>query len=138
MIMNRPFPPCRKRATPVIPDRHCHDLPTMTFLYLCSDQMGDGDPALGRLLMTKFLAQLAVSDTPVDMIGCVNGGVKLTTEGSAVIDSLRALADRGARIATCATCLDHLGLTDKLLIGATGTMEQSVRAMAMADKIIRP
>ena len=110
----------------------------MTLLYLCSDQMGSGDPDLGRLLMKNFLAQLAASDTPVDMIGCVNSGVNLTTGGSEVLDSLQTLADRGARIATCGTCLDHLGLTDQLTIGAVGTMEQSVQAMAMADKIIQP
>ena len=98
----------------------------MTFLYLSSDQMGQGDAALGRKLMTLFLGRLAASDTPIDVVGCVNSGVRLTTEGSEVIPYLEALAARGARIASCGTCLDHLGLREKLLIGEVGTMEQSV------------
>jgi len=110
----------------------------MTLLYLNSDQMGNGDEELGRKLMKLFLAKLAASTTPVDLVGCVNSGVRLTTEGSDVIVHLEALMTRGARIATCGTCLEHLGLKDKLLIGEVGTMEQSVQAMAMADKVIHP
>jgi selenium metabolism protein YedF len=110
----------------------------MTLLYLNSDQMGSGDAELGRMLMKNFLAKLAASATPIDLVGCVNSGVRLTTEGSEVIDHLQSLKARGARIATCGTCLEHLGLEDKLLIGDVGTMEQSVQAMAMADKIIHP
>jgi succinyl-CoA synthetase beta subunit len=93
---------------------------------------------LGRKLMKIFLAELAASATPVDLVGCVNSGVRLTTAGSEVIEDLKALQARGARIATCGTCLEHLGLEDKLLIGGVGTMEQSVQAMTMADKVIRP
>ena len=110
----------------------------MTLLYLNSDQMGSGDEQLGRKLMKIFLAKLAASATPIDLVGCVNSGVRLTTAGSEVIEDLKALQARGARIATCGTCLEHLGLTDKLLIGEIGTMEQSVQAMAAADKVIRP
>jgi selenium metabolism protein YedF len=117
-----------------------HPPPTdpMTLLYLNSDQMGSGDEALGRKLMQLFLAKLSASATPIDLVGCVNSGVRLTTEGSEVIEYLEALKARGARIATCGTCLEHFGLAAKLLIGEVGTMEQSVQAMAMADKVIRP
>ena len=110
----------------------------MTFLYLSPDRMGSGDAALGRRLLELFLEKLAASGTQVDLVGCVNGGVQLTTEGSAVIESLRALEARGARIATCGTCLDHFGLRDKLAIGEVGTMEQSVEVMASAERVIRP
>ena len=110
----------------------------MTFLYLNSDQMGGGDEILGRKLLQIFLEKLAASTIPIDLIGCVNSGVRLTTEGSDVLAHLETLMARGARIATCNTCLEHLGLEDKLLIGEVGTMEQSVQVMAMADKVIRP
>jgi selenium metabolism protein YedF len=111
----------------------------MTLLYLNSDQMGSGqDEQLGRLLLRNFLAQLAASATPIHLVGCVNSGVRLTTQGSEVIAHLETLMARGARIATCGTCLEHLGLKDKLLIGEVGTMEQSLQAMVMADKVLRP
>jgi selenium metabolism protein YedF len=110
----------------------------MTFLYLSSDRMGNGDDELGRLLMKNFLAFLAESDTRIDSVGCVNDGVRLTTEGSQVLYSLRVLSERGARITSCVTCLEHLGLDGKLRIGDVGTMPQTVEAMSAADKIIQP
>ena len=109
----------------------------MTFLYLNSDKMGDGDPALGSKLMLAFLKNLAASDTPVDLVGCVNDGIRLTSEGSAALPYLKELESRGAQIATCGTCLDHMGMQDRLAIGVVGNMEQTVQVMASADKIIR-
>jgi selenium metabolism protein YedF len=110
----------------------------MTFLYLNSDKMGEGDAELGRKLMKIFLAKLAESNVQVDLVGCVNNGIYLTTEGSEVLDSLKRLEQKGARIATCGTCLDHLNRREKLLIGEVGAMDQTIQVMAMADKIIRP
>ncbi|MDD4857761.1 MAG: sulfurtransferase-like selenium metabolism protein YedF [Candidatus Krumholzibacteria bacterium] len=110
----------------------------MTFLYLCSDQLGIGESELGRKLLEMYLDKLAHSDVKIDAVGCVNAGVFLTTEGSRVIDSLRALEKRGARIASCGTCLDHYNIREKLLIGQVGTMDQTVQIMGAADKIIRP
>ncbi len=110
----------------------------MNFLYLNSDKMGEGDPELGRKLLVIFLEKLAASDARIDMVGCVNSGVYLTTEGSPVLGSLQKLADRGARIATCGTCLDYHGLRDRLCIGEVGTMDDAVQMMMMADRVIRP
>jgi len=109
----------------------------MTLLYLNSDMMGIGDPQLGRKLLKLFLNKLAESDTKIDVVGCVNAGVLLTSEGSEVLDSLKKLEDKGTQIATCGTCLDHLNLHDKLQIGEVGTMDQTVQVMATADRIIR-
>lgn len=110
----------------------------MTMLYLNSDQMGSGDPDLGKKLLRIFLEKLAASDVQVDLVGCVNSGIYLTSEGSEVLGSLQKLAERGARIATCGTCLDHLHLREKLQIGEVGTMDQTVQIMATVDRIIRP
>ena len=110
----------------------------MTFLYLNSDCMGSGDPELGRKLMRSFLSELAQSKVEIHVIGCVNSGINLTTKGSEVIDSLKTLQDKGARISTCGTCLDHHNRRDDLLIGEIGSMEMTVQIMAQADKVIRP
>jgi selenium metabolism protein YedF len=110
----------------------------MTFLYLNSDQMGNGEPELGRKLLGIFLETLAQSNLKVDLIGCTNSGIFLTTEGSPVIESLKMMEKKGSKIATCATCLDHLNRRDKLLIGQVGTMDQTVQIMATAERIIRP
>lgn len=110
----------------------------MTFLFLNSDRMGGGDDELGRRLLVLFLQKLAASDTRVDLVGCVNGAVFLTTEGSPVLESLRALEAKGARIATCGTCLDHHGLRDDLAIGEVGSMGDTVGVFATAERVIAP
>lgn len=110
----------------------------MTFLYLNKDTMGDGDPALGKKLLRIFLKKLADSDIQIDMIGCVNAGIALTTEPGDALESLKRLEAKGARIATCGTCLDHYGQRDQLLIGEVGSMDQAVQIMGQADKIICP
>jgi selenium metabolism protein YedF len=110
----------------------------MTFLYLSSDRMGNGDDKLGRRLLQAFLGKLADSGVPVDLVGCVNSGVALTTAAGPALEALRRLETTGARIASCGTCLDHFNLRQALLIGEVGTMDGTVKVMAEADRVIRP
>lgn len=110
----------------------------MVLLYLNSDRMGQGDDVLGRKLLLALLKELAASDVQVDLVGCVNDGVRLTSKGSAALESLEALAAKGARIASCGTCLDHLGIREDLAIGEVGNMAQTVQVMATAERILRP
>lgn len=110
----------------------------MHVLYLNSDKMGEGDAELGRKLLLIFLEKLAASDTRIDAVGCVNGGIRLTTEAGPALESLQKLAARGARILTCGTCLDYHGRRDSLLIGEVGDMNGTVAMMATAERIIRP
>lgn len=111
----------------------------MNLLYLSADHMGEGpDPELGRRLLRSFLARLVESDVRIDAVGCVNGAVFLTTEEGPALESLRALAAKGARVASCKTCLEHHGRLDRVLVGGVGTMEQSVALLATADRVIRP
>ncbi len=110
----------------------------MTFLYLNSDEMGRGEPALGKKLLKSFLTELAKSDIQIDFVGCVHSAINLTTEGSEVLESLKALEERRATIASCGTCLDHYGLRDKVIIGQIGSMDATVTMMADADRVIKP
>lgn len=110
----------------------------MVLLYLNSDRMGSGDDTLGRKLLRLFLEKLAASEVVVDFVVCLNGGVFLTTQGSEVLASLKALEARGARIATCGTCLEYHGLKEKLAIGVVGGMPQTVELFATAERIIAP
>ncbi|MBL7052988.1 MAG: sulfurtransferase-like selenium metabolism protein YedF [Candidatus Marinimicrobia bacterium] len=110
----------------------------MTFLCLNSDKMGEGDQELGKKLLVSFLKNLAKSDIQIDIIGCVNSGVFLTTAENPALKHLRTLEEKGAQIASCITCLEHYNLKNNLLIGGIGTMEQSVQMMATADRVIKP
>jgi len=110
----------------------------MTFLYLNSDKMGEGDPQLGKKLLVKFLEELLKTGEKIDVIGCLNAGINLSTKGSTVIDTLKEFEKRGTKIATCGTCLEYHHKKEELLIGEIGSMAQSVSVMLQADKIIRP
>ncbi len=110
----------------------------MTLLYLNSNTMGSGNDVLGEKLLVTFLKELAASSANIDLIGVVNGGVTLTTQPGEALVALKTLEERGAQIATCGTCLDFHGLRDKLLIGAVGSMKQTIEVMTTADRIIRP
>lgn len=109
----------------------------MTFLYLNKDTMGFGNPELGRKLLVSFLKNLVESEQKIDMIGCVNSGISLTTEAGEVLELLKILESRGTNIATCGTCLDYHGKRDKLLIGMVGSMPQMVEIIGKADKVIQ-
>ncbi len=110
----------------------------MNVLYLNSDKMGEGDDELGRKLLLIFLEKLVAADARIDAVGCVNGGIRLTTEEGPALASLQTLAARGARILTCGTCLDHHGKRESLLIGEVGGMDDTVAMMMTAERIIRP
>jgi selenium metabolism protein YedF len=110
----------------------------MTLLYLVSDKLGEGDATLGKKLLLSFLKELAAHETKVDVIGCVNSAIFLTTEGSTALDVLKEFEARGTRIASCGTCLDHYGKREAVRIGEVGTMTMSVDVMIAADKVIRP
>jgi hypothetical protein len=71
----------------------------MTFLILKSATMGSGTGCgLGEKLLASFLEQLVKSETRVDAVACLNGGVFLTTQDGPALGSLRALEARGARV----------------------------------------
>ena len=65
----------------------------------------------------------------------VNTGVRLTTEGSEVLDDVRALESTGVQIPSCVTCLDYLGLADKLEVGRATNMNDTVDALMTADRV---
>lgn len=100
--------------------------------------MGEGDKELGKKLMISFLRELAESSVQIDVIGCVNSAIHLTTKGSEALDYLKQLQEDGTRISSCKTCLEYYNKLDDLVIGEVGAMDKTVQIMAMADKVIRP
>lgn len=108
----------------------------MTMLLLTSDRLGEGDEPLGKKLMKNFLAQVAEQGTPVDRVALLNRAVYLACEGSEVLESLRAIEARGAKVRSCITCLEHYGLDTRLAAGEIGTMAETVQALGEADKVI--
>ena len=103
-----------------------------------SDKMGEGSEELGKVLIKAFFFALTQQDELPGTIIFYNGGVKLSTEGSPVLEDLKNLQDAGTKIFTCGTCLNFYGLTDSLKIGEVTNMYDIVDMQMKAAKIIRP
>jgi selenium metabolism protein YedF len=108
-----------------------------SIVFIGSDQMGQGDLKLGQILMKNFLFTLTESDTTPDAIYFVNNGVKLTIDGSDVIEALEELANRGVDIASCGLCLEYFGAKESLVVGRISNMLELVNALQGDGNIIR-
>lgn len=107
-------------------------------LILKSSGLGDGEPDLGHRLMNGFLNALQASGTLPARIVCLNSGIFLTTRGSPVKVLLDGFAEAGVEILSCSTCLDYYGRTDKLIIGKSTNMKDTVAAMLKFPRILTP
>jgi selenium metabolism protein YedF len=107
-------------------------------VYVSSDQMGMGDQELGSILIRAFLKTLKdVNPKPKKLI-FVNSGVKLTTEGSDAIESIKELEAMSMVVLSCGTCLDYYRLKDKLQVGIVSNMFDIASSLMEADRVIKP
>ena len=105
-------------------------------LVIPNDQMGRGNQELGTILVRSFLHTLTdVSPRPDKMI-FFNTGVKLTVEGSQVIEDLQTLGKDGVEILVCGTCLDFFGLKDKIAAGQVSNMYTIAETMLSAGRLV--
>ena len=109
-----------------------------TVVVLSADVMGTGDDTLGRALMKGFVYALTQLDEAPDTVLLYNGGAKLSVEGAETVADLQTLAEAGAEILTCGTCLNHYGLTEKLAVGSVTNMYVIAETLSKAGKVIRP
>jgi selenium metabolism protein YedF len=106
-------------------------------MVLCAtDRMGVGDDVLGKKLMINFLRTLKEMGPELWRLVFVNNGVKLTIDGSEVLDDLQAFDKNGLKILVCGTCLDHFDLLERKQVGETTNMLDIVTAMQLADKVV--
>lgn len=109
-----------------------------TVVVLASDEMGHGDPVLGRVLMKGFVYALTEQERLPDTILLYNGGAHLSCEGSDSLEDLKKLEEQGTEILTCGTCLNHYGLTEKLAVGSVTNMYQIAEILTGASKVVKP
>ena len=101
-----------------------------------SDRLGFGDDTLGLQLMANFLRTLKEMGDELWRLVFVNNGVKLTIEGSEVLEDLKAYESEGLKILVCGTCLDHFDILGKKQVGETTNILDIVTAMQLADEVI--
>jgi len=107
-------------------------------VYINSNFLGVGEEALGAILMRAFLKVLLdLKPIPSKLI-FINSGVRLTSEGSEVLETLQSLSTKGVDVLSCGTCLDFYGLKEKLKAGIVSNMYDIARSLLEADRLIRP
>lgn len=106
-------------------------------IIISSSFLGSGDDKLGAVLMKSYLYALSESDNlPKDLI-FINGGVKLTSEDSDCLDSIKKIQENGVNILSCGTCLDFYNLKEKLAVGEITNMYTIVEKMNKASNTIK-
>jgi selenium metabolism protein YedF len=106
-------------------------------LVVPSEFMGRGEhEELGQILIRGFLHTLnEVSPLP-NVIIFFNSGVKLTVEGSPVLEDLCNLEAQGVQILICGTCLGYYGLKEKVAVGEISNMYTIAETMLQAGRVV--
>lgn len=107
-----------------------------TVCLVARNGLGEAPGDLQRILAVNFFGTLAESERFPETILFYADGVKLACQGSAVVESLRALEKKGTRLILCRTCLDYFGILDKVAVGSVGKMSDIVASLAEATKVV--
>ncbi len=107
-----------------------------TVIVITSDKLGQGAEELGKVLMKSYTYALTETTPLPKAVMFLNSGVKLTSEGSEVLENIKKLEGSGVEIISCGTCLDFYQLKDKLIAGIAGNMYSIIEKMNSAAKVI--
>lgn len=131
--------PSVPRPSSDAPDaREARGVSARVVVLIASERFGEGDDALGGILMRAFVTTLAELGPLPEALLLVNGGVRLAAEGSPLIEGLRGLAAAGVEVLACGTCLDFYHLKEQLAVGRVTNMSEIVTALTTADRVLRP
>jgi intracellular sulfur oxidation DsrE/DsrF family protein len=109
---------------------------TSLALMITRNGLGEAPPELQAILVKNYFSLLVTEETIPDFVCCYGNGVKLTCKGSPVIEELKALESRGAKIIICKTCLNYFQLEDQVETGMVGTMHDIVDIQFKTGKTI--
>jgi sulfur relay (sulfurtransferase) complex TusBCD TusD component (DsrE family) len=98
--------------------------------------LGQAPEDLALKILGSFLALLQQSDERPAALLFYTDGVKLTCDGSPVLDALRSFESAGVDLKICRTCIEYFGLADKVRVGVVGGMPDILDAMERADKVV--
>jgi selenium metabolism protein YedF len=105
-------------------------------IVITTDKLGRGEEELGKVLMKSYTYALTESSPLPKTVIFLNSGVKLTSEGSEVLENIKKLENSGVEIISCGTCLDYYKLKEKLQAGIVGNMYSIIEKMNSAGKVI--
>jgi selenium metabolism protein YedF len=105
-------------------------------VFVRSNTIGRGDDELGTILMRSFIPTLLEIDERPKKMVFINSGVRLTVEGSPVLEFLQKIENEGVELLVCGTCLDFFGLKEKVKVGRVSNMFELVETLSEADKVM--
>ena len=103
-----------------------------------SDTMGKGNDELGAILIKSFIHTLLQLEQLPGTIIFYNAGVKLTAEGSDVIEDLKQMEELGVTILVCGTCTNFFDITDQVAAGTISNMFEIAGTMSQAERLVTP
>jgi selenium metabolism protein YedF len=105
---------------------------------ITSDKMGEGDEALGHILMTNFVKAIKDLEKLPEKMVFYNNGVKLGSIDSPVYEHLKEIESMGVRLLLCATCARYYSLEEKIRVGSLSNMYEIAQVLASAGSIVKP
>ncbi|TAL16805.1 sulfurtransferase-like selenium metabolism protein YedF [bacterium] len=102
--------------------------PAKSAILFLSDTLGE-NPELGAILMRAFFGALPKATVLPAKLIFLNSSVRLTTEGSPVLEELCALEKLGVEILSCGTCLDFFGKKEALKTGKVTNIFDTIETM---------
>lgn len=109
-----------------------------TILLATSYGMGQagGNPDLPLKLIEKYFNLLLQGNELPSAICFYTDGVRLTVQGSPVLETLSQLEGQGVRLIICSTCLEAMGLSKSVQVGIVAGMPDIIEAQVKAAKVI--
>ncbi len=105
-------------------------------LVVSDEGMGQGEAELGHILIRSFFHTLGEVEPRPQVLLFFNSGVKLTCEGSPILEDLRALEEAGCELLVCGTCLGYYEIQEELAVGQVSNMYDIAEAMLNAGKVV--
>lgn len=105
-------------------------------ILVTNDGMGRSTVELQHKLIGTYLRLLDESNTLPAAICFYTDGVKLVVEGSPILEQLKSLEAQGVHLIICSTCLNYLGLDERVQVGIVGGMTDIIEAQWRASKVI--
>lgn len=92
--------------------------------------LGHGSVELGAVLMKALMSTLLEARPQPSALLFINSGVRLTVQGSPVLEQLKTLEERGVSLLSCGTCLDYYQLKAELAVGGVTNMYTIVETIS--------
>ncbi len=106
-------------------------------VFVTEKQLGSADNELGHNLIKMYFYTLTQMDNPPSVVAFLNEGVKLPCQEEQIIDSLKALIEKGTKVMVCGTCLNFYGLMDQLGCGIVSNMYEILEAVTSCGKMMK-